>query len=592
MLHLAMASKKLDLDKFASVCECLDNLLKTSYGPNALHCMLSTSTGRLIITSSGHFILGSLHLSHPVARLVIDAVRAHHEVTGDNSKTFILLISETMRLISMRTSSSTCIADSYHRISLIRAFATLKTDILPFSIIPKLTDHYSNHAHNRVLTLEESRLLCSNIIRGSLQSTFNKKTQSHLCKISEELIFSNCKKAEDLQAIMHMIIDTFECLCVDSPGQVVLNTSIIDGVVIQRDFVGVTAPSKDLWTVKFILIDYPIDDFCPSEVETVIKIRTSEEGRDSLLWKSARLKRLVNNLSMKGIKVVLCSEVVSELFSFLLARKGIAIVQCVPMVDLERISSITRTSAVGDDNDMMDLDTFIGQANHVTSIIAGGKRMVLLKGLRGGSPDVGIKNTILLTAPTPGICDQVASSLLCAFKSVRMAFDQNLQSYISRSDGKTDCFVGNKYDGIVCPSGGSFEMSVSTQLEKLRRDKISDISVRNACNLLSESLLAVPHRLLENSFCRPGHKNRAHLLKFIASNTNHCDKCDAEFVSGLEGTWCYDAISDDHIVEPLSSKISLLYAVIDVLQQILKLDFIVPISRVYPKQQDTDDESE
>ena len=87
-----MGSHELSLDTVVSVCTTLDNLLVKSYGPNALNVLLSAASGKLMVTSAGMTILQSLNISHPIGQMLIRSIQSHHRMSGDNSKSFLLLV--------------------------------------------------------------------------------------------------------------------------------------------------------------------------------------------------------------------------------------------------------------------------------------------------------------------------------------------------------------------------------------------------------------------------------------------------------------------------------------------------------------------
>ena len=94
-----MGSHELSLDTVVSVCTTLDNLLVKSYGPNALNVLLSTASGKLMVTSAGMTILQSLNISHPIGQMLIRSIQSHHGMSGDNSKSFLLLVCDILKNI-------------------------------------------------------------------------------------------------------------------------------------------------------------------------------------------------------------------------------------------------------------------------------------------------------------------------------------------------------------------------------------------------------------------------------------------------------------------------------------------------------------
>ncbi|XP_019629105.1 PREDICTED: Bardet-Biedl syndrome 10 protein homolog [Branchiostoma belcheri] len=146
-----MSCVSVDISTAASISHTLCSILQGSFGPNALHNMISTATGQVLISSDGSTILKSLHLSHPVGNLIMDAVQSYHAITGDGTKTFLLILREALQTICKtygieRTHSH--VRSQVQKgqvqqlcIQMSQAFSHLLDHTLPEVILPAILKH-------------------------------------------------------------------------------------------------------------------------------------------------------------------------------------------------------------------------------------------------------------------------------------------------------------------------------------------------------------------------------------------------------------------------------------------------------------------
>ncbi|KAB5575235.1 hypothetical protein PHYPO_G00218490 [Pangasianodon hypophthalmus] len=80
-----------------SVVGALECVVRRCVGPSGGTVIFTKDTGETLITKHGHRVLTALHLEHPVARTVLECLRAHDRVTADGSKSFVLLLAALLR---------------------------------------------------------------------------------------------------------------------------------------------------------------------------------------------------------------------------------------------------------------------------------------------------------------------------------------------------------------------------------------------------------------------------------------------------------------------------------------------------------------
>ncbi|KAF3854768.1 hypothetical protein F7725_022823 [Dissostichus mawsoni] len=91
--------ERLHLDHVVQTVCVLESVVLRSFGPEGGQVLFTRDTGQAMLSRSGARILTALRLEHPLARMVVECVLKHSTVTGDGSKTFILLLASLLRMI-------------------------------------------------------------------------------------------------------------------------------------------------------------------------------------------------------------------------------------------------------------------------------------------------------------------------------------------------------------------------------------------------------------------------------------------------------------------------------------------------------------
>ena len=666
-----------DLGQCVAVCDTLERLVSASFGPNGLHNLLCAATGKLMITSNGRATLQSLHMAHPCGQLLVKGSVSLHQVCGDCSKSYIFIIGAALRYINEQLGEdsqnrTSRIDPKSSRLELSHAFSHLKNCILPKFIVPCLL----NLASVTLLSKDNTEKLCEvyyNIIWTTLQGQFNQETRQFLTNLLCRLIVQETQDISKLPSVLQGIIDDFSFIVVDSPGRAILNSSLLNGVVIQRDFMPLAAPSRPLHNVRFCLIGYPLETPIPSEMgEAVMEIRNEEKLRHSLSWKGRYLKTIFERLAHRQVQLILITDTVSELAAQMCRQLNISFVHAVPEEDIERLARMSSINVLHDPCDIYDdTSNIIGQCDVVRTINCGGHKYVYMEGVPSYKPNKDqtvsgkyqemTTGTVLLCAPTLGICDHVASALLCSLKAVLMAFKplqvielDSLATHTTRASYpfacstdktkssstdcdqidrtstnipcKTDisCRVQDSNSGLTTenppgmkssstidaaltvPGGGAFEICARQLLLLAALANRERAALAVACRTLAEAVLSVPLKLAQNSYAPTAKKlSTVQILQLINNTDNHVGNSPligdlggsappsggVSPLVGLDGRGGVGRLTDATIVEPLVSKVLMLYHVVELLSQLLRLDGVVPVQRI-PNNDITESESD
>ncbi|KAG8012622.1 Bardet-Biedl syndrome 10 protein [Nibea albiflora] len=92
----------------------LESVILRSFGPDGGQVLFIRDTGQAMLSRSGARILTALRLEHPIARMVVECVLKHSIITGDGSKTFILLLASLLRMIHATACKESNVSQTYN----------------------------------------------------------------------------------------------------------------------------------------------------------------------------------------------------------------------------------------------------------------------------------------------------------------------------------------------------------------------------------------------------------------------------------------------------------------------------------------------
>ena len=620
----------LAVSDIAKICQVLEGLLEKGYGPNALTTMLCSSSGTVMLTSSGMPILASLHLSHPVGNMIVDSISKHYAVAGDHSKTLVFLLTEVLRLADNRLSISAMRskeAQVTERFKLIKGLSELKQNILPNSILPYLLKHSCITCLKEDNTVQ-IRELCTDLVRTFMAGKLNRQSAAHLTSLVVELLFGRYTRRSfptNLLPTVQWCIDSVETLCVGVPGQAIQSSSIISGVLIQRDFQHLDARLESSERVKFVLLGSVIGGKNEAQAHQPIFQASSEAHLSSALdWKHKHIEGFLEALKQKGVNLIISSQKLETLTVFLCKKHAISCTQMVLGEDMEHLSLLSQTQII---HSVMDLaeQHCTGTATFCRQQNIGGKRYIHLCGVTNltksaKAASVLMEKQMLLCSPSPGVCHQMKCLVLNALKSVRAWLDggrclnhlpvceleeikecatmpeegsckvcgshfpveetKSTQEHTGTSittSTLNHCHEKQHGHAICSPGGGSIELSIYhlLNLYLLKTPSCLSSNLKVACELFADAMLSIPIKLLQNSYAPQA--SRLSTIQLL-----HCSgalHAHGQVVAGVDAQSGVSLLDDSHVVEPLFSKISMLYELLDLLQQLLRMNHVVSVSK-------------
>ncbi|XP_065064137.1 Bardet-Biedl syndrome 10 protein-like [Rhopilema esculentum] len=539
----------------------LKSILSPTYGPNGIDVALRCDSGSILVTNSGYCIIDSLSMAHPIGVLICEQVKRHVGITGDGSKEMIILLSVLLENIS----NSTYLSTNFSKLTAINSAVASACAQLNNSMKEKILGDLERHSFEHHLDddlhikerTEKFYISCRHVLKTTLNGKFSPSVVDLLVEKSIELISHNKKHQTDFSKHVNNLIDNFQDICVTADGIDIANTRVISGFVIKQ--YPIEKPPNIVLGVqrRFVLMK---DIFDTNNIQFgKISIEFNRINSDSFL--KSRLSvfhRAFDALDSKGVNLILCScKIPDYIQSF--CKKKFSVLQCMQDEEITRISNYFRILPIGSTEEILyeDFSSKIGVLSHADELVIGTERYSWL------CPDNSYKDLdevpcqLILCSSHPAIGKQYYSAVLRMLKVLKMCFYDEYGTHQ----------IEHKSIFKYIPGAGFSEAYIARCLQ-YEAKHASDESMEIVCKSLSSACLEILRLLNKNAY----HPQR----RFIEIE-NEILNTTQEVSFGIDGNNGKD--SSPHqtdIIEPFSSKILLLSHVLQVAQQILRIEQIVP----------------
>lgn len=298
----------------------------------------------------------------------MECVLKHSAITGDGSKTFILLLASLLRAIHAAACKMPHVSHIYrsreaavapaarHLANKLLTFALEELDsIIAMGVVP----------HGSCLQWEDftatTHLQTNNPCVQKLLATFFQTRVGHthydfFSHLTSELLNNWRPKNEHPFISLHFINDNVSALLTPVSGFPNSCSRLIEGQVIHRDF-ATHCPPHDQEPVKAVVITGFLQPglLCAGEV---LELGCGDERIDGKsmeknivqfsAWAERSLERAVSHLQSLGVTVVLSEAKQSAAVLALAVQAGICIVDCVSEDELSLFAHLSGTSPVTD----------------------------------------------------------------------------------------------------------------------------------------------------------------------------------------------------------------------------------------------------
>ncbi len=300
-----------------------------------------------------------------IFRMVVECVLKHSSVTGDGSKTFILLLASLLRMIhktackepdvshTFNSREAAQAATARHLANKLLAFALEELDdLIARGVVPYgCCLRWEEFATKTQLPAHPT----SNCVRKLLSSFFHSRLGKAHCDFMSDL---TCEllthwnfKTDQPSLSLQFINDNLPALHTPVSGFPISCSRLIEGQVIHRDF-ATPCPQTDHQPVKAVVI---IGYLQPKLLRAgeVLELGCKDKGRESSVvqfngWAERSLECVIANLQSLGVSVLLCAVKQSAAVLTVAAQAGMCIVECVSEDELSLFARLSGVRPVSD----------------------------------------------------------------------------------------------------------------------------------------------------------------------------------------------------------------------------------------------------
>ncbi|XP_034541931.1 Bardet-Biedl syndrome 10 protein isoform X2 [Notolabrus celidotus] len=550
--------------------------------------------------------------------MVVECVLKHSAVTGDGSKTFILLLASLLRVIHTAACKVPNVSHTYNsREAAVASTARRLTkklltfaleeldDIIAMGVVP-----YGGCLQREDFTATTHSQTNNPCIQKLLASFFYSRLGQTHCDFFSHLtseVLNNWKLQNEHPSIsLNFIKDNLPALLTPVSGFPISCSRLIEGQVIHRDF-ATPCPLRSQQPVKAVVLTGFLQPkvLCAGEV---LELGCGGQGIDEKsrkersivqfsAWTERALECAIAHLQSLGVSVVLSSAKQSAAVLALAAQAEICIVECVDEDELSLFAHLSGASPVTDCL-MIEPDN-VATLTFCQSILLGAHRYVHIA-FHDSDKRLMVKPCGIIIC---GVGEGQTDQYICSFHdAIRMLFStwkpigvtattaskqtsneskpSQTQSQIPNLSPSQQCLIE---PGCVVPAGGTFEFLLHHALIKHGHSRLvmddTYLDIFTVSQLLANALLSVPRHVYSHS---PRHFLQTHAG--LVNEQKHNDIPEQNLQGGVSNKPCCREIDIPSKVfmlgfglESVSCKYQLLLAVLQCVSSLLQMDSVLHI---------------
>ncbi len=488
--------------------------VRTTLGPKGMDKMLVDSLGDVTITNDGATILDTIDIEHPAAKMIVEVAKTQDDKVGDGTTTSVIIAGELLNL------AEELIEQSVHPSIIFRGYrkALVKSKQILQDIAVKVE---SNDTQTLLKVAETS--MNSKLIAG---------VKNHFATIAVRAV-NQIKEERGGNSL----IDLDQIQIIKKAGKSLIDTSIIDGIIVDKEIVHPMMP-KSLRNAKIALISSSLE-VEKTEFDAEIRIQTPDQINKFLEEESNMLKSRVNKLKDVGATVVFCQKGVDDKAQNFLAQENIITIRRVKRSDMEKLARATGAKIINNIHDITSDD--LGKAGKVEEKKIGEDNMIFVS-----ECDDPKAVSILIRAGIEHVVDEAERMLHDALSVVRAAIE-------------------NPY---ILPGGGASEIELAKRL----RAYAQSIGGREqlAIEIYANALEIIPKTLVENAGYNP-------VDLIVELRSKHELESGNSYGINID-TGKPDNMENLGIIEPLMVLSQAIQSATEVASMILKIDDVIAAS--------------
>lgn len=287
--------------------------LRSTLGPMGMDKLISNGFGDIIVTNDGYTLLSEMRITHPAARLAVEAAVAQQQSVGDGTTTVVVLAGELLKQAQK---------------------------LLDENIHPAVIGRGYRHAEKLVRPMLESLARdVSGLGEKGLRSVaitamVGKGPEASRWKLAELAV----QALETVRAGR----DTVDAADIKLDRVVETSTEeseLVHGVLVAAERAH-PQMRREVREARVAIIDRPIEIKNP-EITTQIQIHDPAQMQAFVEQEATTLNEMVAAVHAAGCNVLFCQQNIEEPADYFLSRLGIFAVRRVPASDLVRIAKAT-----------------------------------------------------------------------------------------------------------------------------------------------------------------------------------------------------------------------------------------------------------
>ena len=420
----------------------IGEVLKTTLGPRGMDKMLIDSLGDITITNDGAAILKEIDVEHPAAKMMVEISKTQDDMVGDGTTTAVVLAGELLK------KAEELLDQNIHPTILVSGYrkATQKA----IEVINKVAVN---------VDIKDRKTLLK-VALTSISGKAVGAAREHLAEIAIDAVKQIAEERGD-----KMIADIDNIQLVKKAGKSLLETQLIQGIIVDKEIVHPGMPKKKE-NAKIALLDSALE-IEKTEMSAEIRIRDPTQMKAFLDQETSMLKEMSDKIKKSGADVVFCQKGVDDMVQHFLAKEGIMAARRVKESDMEKLARATGGRIVSDIDDLKAKD--LGQAGMVEERKIGEDKMIFVEKCKDPH-----SVAILIRAGLERMVDEAERAMTDALSVV------------------SDVVENNKIVG----GGGAVEIEVSKELRRYA----TKIGGREqlAIEAFADAVEVIPKTLAEN----------------------------------------------------------------------------------------------
>jgi thermosome len=496
--------------------------VRTTLGPKGMDKMLVDSLGDVTITNDGATILETIDVEHPAAKMIVEVAKTQDDKVGDGTTTSVVIAGELLNF------AQELMEQSVHPTIIFRGYR--KALVKSKEILKKLATS---------IDINDKEIL-KQVAETSMNSKLIGGVKSHFSQIAVDAVSLIREMRGD-----HIIIDLDQIQIIKKEGKSLLDTKIIDGIIVDKEVVHPMMP-KSIKDANIALINSSLE-IEKTEFDAEIRVQTPDQINQFLEEEANMLRKKVNKLKSIGVNVVFCQKGVDDKAQNFLAQNDIITVRRVKKSDMEKLARATNAKIV---NNLFEISTNdLGKAGKVEEKKIGEDNMIFVS--ECADPKA---VSILIRAGIEHVVDEAERMINDALHVVKAAME-------------------NPY---VLAGGGASEIELAKRL----RTFASSIGGREqlAIEIYANALESIPKTLVENAGYNP-----VDLL--VELRSKHETDSGVHFGINIDAG-IPDNMMSLGVIEPLSVLSQAIQSATEVSSMILKIDDVIAASGLSKKGED------